>query len=191
LASALRTLPLVLHARDRPTRRGRWFGVAAIAFGPLWLWGADALLDVAGMPWPASPFWLRVAFYVTAVLPVLWYIGAHLRPTFGRALGWLEPVPAKATIDASGIALVMEGAPPQVVPWSAIGALTRSGGTWRFFGLDGAVLATIPRELAYPRFSLFDDPTLAEAIVQVRPDRYVLRGGHFLRSHAATEFGLR
>ena len=168
MPSALRTLPLVLHARDRPTRRGRWFGVAAIAFGPLWL---------------------RVTLDVVAVLPILWYFGAHLRPTIGRALGWLEPVPADATIDAIGITVVVADA-PYVLPWIDIAALSRSSGTWRFVGVDGAVLTTIPRELAYPQLSVFGSPTLAEAIVQVRPDRYVLRGGGF-RGSGATEVRLR
>lgn len=112
-----------------------------------------------------------------------------LRPKLGRSLGLIKADLSRAVIDQSGVELSDEGSAPQRHRWDDVAALEQAGKDWRFVGSEGSVLATIPSELALPRPSWSDAPTLAEAIVEMRPDRYALRGGRF--EPGLTEFALR
>lgn len=169
-------------------RRGRWFAIAAIAFFFLWLLGADAVLRAAGLPSPQRPGWLRGLLAAVALAPIAVGYVSLVRPGIGAALGLIDPK-ARAIIDASGIDVSFEGAAPEVHRWDDIAALERDGPDWRLIGTDGSTVAAVARELAHPRPSWFDAPTLAEAIVEMRPDRFSLRGGQY--EPGLSEFALR
>jgi hypothetical protein len=179
----------VLRAQRRPlTRRGRWFWILVVAFFFAWLFGTDALLRAAGLPgrFPVGMRWLLV---VVALTPFAIGYLSLLRPRLGLALGLIKTSLSRAVLDYSGIELSDEGLAPQRHRWDDISALEPAGKYWRLMGSDGSVLATIPSELVLPRPSWSDNPTLAEAVVQVRPDRYALRGGRL--EPGLTEFALR
>ena len=181
---------VVLRAqRARPTRRGRWFGIAAGAFFFVWLIGADALLSAAGLPGSLRPGWLRGIVIAVALAPVVVSYVALIRPRIGHALGLTQALPSRAVLDSPGIQLSVDGRAPEVHRWHDIAALERDDRDWRLTGPDGSTPAAVPLELARPRPSWFDAHTLAEAIVEKRPDRYALRGGRF--EPGLTEFALR
>lgn len=181
--------PLVLRVESaRPNRRARWLGIFAVAFLFVWLFGLNEVLLASDL-WGRLPGWLAGFLIVVAVIPgAVWYVSL-VRPRIGHALGLTQAIPSRATLDSSGIELFVEGSVPQRHRWDDINALARADWDWRLVGPDGATVAEIPRELAHPRASWFDAPTLAEAIVHMRPDRYALRGGSF--EPGLTEFSLR
>jgi len=114
---------------------------------------------------------------------------AFNRPRIGHALGLTQPVLTRASLDPSGIELSLDGSESEVHRWDEIIAMERAGKAWRLVGPDGSTVVTIPAGLALPRPSWSDGRTLAEAIVEMRPDRYALRGGRF--EPGLDEFALR
>lgn len=180
----------MLRAKRRGlTRRGRWFWLLAVSFFFAWLLGTDVLLRAAGLLNLQRPGWLRGLLIVVALTPLVIGYVSLLRPKLSRALGLTHASLSRAVIDQSGIELSDEGQGPLRHPWDDIVALEQAGKDWRLLGADGSVLASIPSQLALPRPSWSDAPTLAEAIVAMRPDRYALRGGRF--EPGLTEFALR
>lgn len=104
-------------------------------------------------------------------------------------MGLTRAGPTRATLDSTGIELSVDGAVPELHEWNEISAMERAGKDWQLVGPDASVVAMIPYRLAHPRPSWSDAPTLAEAIVEMRPDRYALRGGSW--EPGLTEFGIR
>jgi hypothetical protein len=182
------SLRLVLKAQGtRQNRRGRWLGIFAGAFFFVWLFGAYAFLDASTPPGQRLPGW--PAILLIGLIPgAVWYV-ALVRPNVGRALGLTQAVYSQAVVDAAAIELSVAGLEPARYRWDDIAALERAGKDWRFVGPDGSTVTIVPLELALPKSSWFDAPTLAEAIVERRPDRYALRGGRF--EAGLTEFALR
>ncbi len=181
--------PLVLRAESaRPNRRGRWFGVFAVAFFFVWLFALNEVLLASDLR-DGLPGWLPGILIAVAAIPgAVWYVSL-VRPRVGHALGLTQAVLSQATLDPSGIELSVHGLVPERHGWGEITGLERTDRDWRLVGQGGATVAEIPRELALPRASWTDAPTLAEAIVDMRPDRYALRGGPF--EQGLTEFSLR
>jgi hypothetical protein len=182
--------PVVLRARGaRPTRRGLCFGILAVGFFFAWLLGTDALLRAAGLPGPQRPGWLRGLMIVVALTPIAIGYVSLVRARVGRALGLTQGIVSRAVIDPSGIELSVDGSESEHHRWDDIVALERDGRDWRLVGPGDSTVTTIPHELARPRPSWSDAPTLAETIVEIRPDRYALRGGRF--EPGLTEFAVR
>jgi hypothetical protein len=178
---------LVLRAQGtRPTRRSRWFQILAIAFMFIWLIGLNEVH--LALPRPLSRWLATPAFAVAFVPFAVWYM-SRIWPRLGHALGMTQDILSRATLDPTGIELSGEGLAPQRHRWDDIAALERADRDWRLVGLDGATVADVPHELALPQSSWSDAPTLAEAIVEMRPDRFALRGG--LWRPGLTEMALR
>ena len=184
------SLRVVLKAQGaRQNRRGRLLGIFAVLFFFAWLFGGYTLLDATTPPDERLPGGLTALLIAIGLIPgAIWYV-ARVRPRVGRALGLIQATFSQAVVDAAAIELSIEGLEPERYRWEDITALERAGKDWRFVGPDGATVTTVPYELAVPKSSLFDAPTLAEAIVERRPDRYALRGGRF--ESGLTEFSLR
>ena len=142
-----------------------------MGFVVVFLVGADLLLRAIWLPAAQRSSGLRIVMIVVAVLPLVVVGLSIIRPRTGTALGLLRRIPTQAVIDPSGIELSIDGWMPESARWDEISGLARTEDDWRLFGPDGATVLTIPRELVRPRPSWFDGPTLAEAVVQIRPDR--------------------
>ena len=180
---------VVLRAESaRPNRRGRWLGIFAVPFFFLWLFGLTQGLRAID-PDGRLPGWQTSLLIAVAVVPIaVWYVSL-VRPRVGHALGLTQALMSQATLYPSGIELSIDGSVPERHGWDDVSGLERTDRDWRLVGPGGATVAEIPRELALPRASWFDAPTLAEAIVEIRPDRYALRGGSW--EPGLTEFALR
>ena len=140
-------------------------------------------------PGQRLPGWLGVTLIVIAVIPMVVAYVAFVRFRLGRALGLIKSVPTQAVLDPAGIELSLDGSAPKVYRWDDIVALEKLGNDWRLVGPDGSTVAAIPAGLAFPRPTWSDAPSLAEAVVDMRPDRFALRGGRF--DPGVTEFTLR
>jgi hypothetical protein len=180
----------VLHSSHVPkTRRGRWFLIFAGAFFFVWLFGMNEVLLSLEPPGQRSPGWLRAILIFIAVIPIAIAYVAFTRFRLGRTLGLIQPIPSRAVLDPAGIELSLDGSAPEVHRWDDIVAMEKAGKDWRLVGPDGSTVAAIPRGLVYPRPSWSDAPSLAEAVVDMRPDRFALRGGRF--EPGLTELALR
>jgi hypothetical protein len=165
----------VLRAQgSRPTRRAHWFQILAIAFMFIWLIGLNEVHLALPRPLPRGLATLAIAIAFGPSL--VWYV-SRIWPRLGYALGMTQTILSRAALDPTGIELSGEGSAAQRHRWDDIAALERADRNWRLIGPDGATVADIPHELALPRSSWSDAPTLAEAIVEMRPDRFALRGG--------------
>ena len=140
-------------------------------------------------PGQRLPGWLGGTVIIIAVIPMVVAYVAFVRFRLGRALGLIQSTPTQAALDQSGIELSLEGSRPESHRWDDIVAMEKFGKDWRLVGPDGSTVVAIPAGLAYPRPSWSDAPSLAEAVVDMRPDRYALRGGKF--EPGVTEFRLR
>jgi hypothetical protein len=169
----------------RKTPRGRWLLRGTAAFFLVWMLAAnEALRDT---PIAARPPGLLIV--AIAVAPVVLVFVGLLRDDVARRFGLIEALRAKATMDTAGLTLTFDGTTLPKIPWNSIAALEPSRRDWRLIDEDGAELATIPEELMVPRQSWTDSPTFAELVVQLRPDRYALRGKGF--EPGMTEFSIR
>jgi hypothetical protein len=180
----------VLRSSHVPkTRRGRWFLIFAVAFFLAWLFGSNAVLLSLEPPDQGSRAWLRTALIGIAAIPIVIAYISFFRFRLGRALGLIQSIPTQAVLDPSGIELSLDGSAPEIHRWEEIVAMEKVGDDWRLVGPDGSTVVPIPSGLAVPSASWFDAPTLAEAIVDMRPDRYSLRGDRF--ELGPDELGLR
>jgi hypothetical protein len=183
--------PTIVVEGGYPTKtlRGNLLGWLAFAFVFLWVFGIDAILRAIGLPNSERPFIVRVLLLGVAFVPfALWYLVLS-RPALARQLGVIEALPIRALLAPASLVLVVGGERRPAIAWDAIAALERSDDTWRLVAIDGSTLATIPVWLMYPPPSWTDAPTFAELIVQMRPDRFALRGERF--EPGMTEFALR
>ena len=140
-------------------------------------------------PGQRLPGWLSGPLFLVGVIPIVIAYIASVRFRLGHALGLIQSIPTRAVLDPAGIELSLDGSAPEVYPWDEIVALEKLGKEWRLVGPDGSTVAAIPAGLAFPRPSWSDAPSLAEAVVDTRPDRFALRGGTF--DPGVTEFALR
>lgn len=158
----------------------------AVAFFFGWMFGMNAVLLSLELRLPS---WLSVPLIFIGVIPIVIVYVALIRFRLGHALGLIQSIPTQAVLDAAGIELSRDGSAPELYRWDDIVAMERLGKDWRLVGLDESTVAAIPAGLARPRPSWSDAPTLAEAVVDMRPDRFALRGGTF--EPGMTEFALR
>ncbi len=162
--------------------------IFAIAFFFVWMLGLNELLFGLELPRPL-PRWLAAILLAIAVVPFGVHFASIVSRRIGNALGMTEVTLSRAALDYSGIELSGGRSAAQRHRWDDIAALERADRDWRLVGPDGATVADIPHELALPKPSWFDAPTLAEAIVEMRPDRFALRGGTW--RPGLTEMALR
>jgi hypothetical protein len=150
---------------------------------------SDAVLRAVGVPNNARPDWLRVGVVLVALLPLIVYVISSLWPgrRFTRALAQEG---AWARIDEHGIELWL--APNTIHPWAAVAGLSQHGRVWDLVGMDGSVIGELGEELVYPRGQGWTDSrSLAEQVVELRPDRYAVRGSGGWTTAVPSEFALR
>ena len=176
---------IVVASSARKTARGRWLLRGTAAFILLWVIVANEVLQ--GVPIEGQPS--RWVVFGVGFAPFVLVYAALLRDNVARRLGLIEALPARAAIDGAGVTLTIDGKTLPVIPWTSVAALQPSGREWQLVASDGSKLATIPAELMYPRPSWTDAPSFAEVVVQMRPDRYALRGKRF--EAGLTEFSIR
>jgi hypothetical protein len=160
------------------TTLGGFLLVATMLGGLAVLFLIDAAMRLAGRPLQFEPPALRLAVVIVAAAPTvalllepaLWRI-----PRLGPAIAALR---GGAVIDEDGIEVSGRGTGTRRFRWDDIGGLAVHRGGLRdpaeLLALDGTVLAALPESLAYPR----RQQSLAEIVVNARPDRYVLSGAN-------------
>jgi hypothetical protein len=182
-------LPIRIEGPPEYTRLGTSIGYLSYAFILVWLLAIDAVLRAAGLPNDHRPFALRLALIVLAFVPFAIVIYVVRRPNIARRLGWIKALPAKAVFDPEGVRLTLDGMEMPPIRWEDVAALEPAGRDWRLVGVDGAELARVPASLMWPPASWTDAPSFAELVVQLRPDRFAMRGERF--EAGMTEFSLR
>jgi hypothetical protein len=155
---------------------GRLLGWLSIPWALAVFFGLDAVLRPIGYPLGQQPPLLRLLVIVVALAPGALAIAS---PWLGRlpTMGWLlaKPQP-EVRLNAGGIRLVLPDRPVQTSAWSDIAGLVPSNDLRRtssLLGIDGQVLATIPPGLVMQRARGPGPHSLAEAVVVIRPDRYM------------------
>jgi hypothetical protein len=144
----------------------------AVFFGGAWL------LEALGYPLsPETPPLIPVLWVTVAMAPsAIWFVVQWLGRVPG--LGWMlaRPQPL-ARVDAGGIDLTLPGVGARRFEWERVAGLVprrRLGETARLIGLDGKTLADIPDGLVTAHRVKGSTRTLAQLIVELRPDRYGL-----------------
>jgi len=142
------------------------------------LFGTYRVLEWLGYPPTEQPLVFRIFLVAVALAPGLIYIAC---PWLARLPGMrrllADPQP-EATLDAEGIRPVLPSRPVRHFQWSEVASLAPSNdlrGTSSLLAPGGEVLATVPSYLVAPGGP--GPGSLAEAVVSVRPDRYVLTPG--------------
>jgi hypothetical protein len=115
------------------------------------------------------------------VAPAALYL---LIPRLGKAsrFAWLAARPQPgAVLGSTGIELNLPGIGTRSFRWDEVGSMSMEHRLQSFGELrdaDGQTLVTIPESLIYPRGPHWwdDGDTLAQAVVNTRPDRYELTG---------------
>jgi hypothetical protein len=182
-------LPVRIDGRPENTRVGTSIGYLSYAFILVWLLAIDAILRGVGLPNDHRPVALRIALIALGFVPLTVVTYVARRPTIARRLGWIKTLPAKASIDLEGLRLTLDGIEMPRLRWDDVASLEQAGRDWRLVGLDGSGLATVPASLMWPRPSWTDAPSFAELVVELRPDRYALRGERY--EPGLTEFSIR
>ena len=166
--------------RARPieiSRAARLLGWLAIPWALVVLIGGEAVLDRLGL-YP-EPLVLRLTLVFVALTPGALAVAS---PWLGRlpTMGWLLASPQpEARLDFDGFTLILPDREPVRFKWSEITAMQPAndwGRSAHLLGNDGAVLATIPNALAYPRGWSWVSRSLAQEVVAAQPDRYVVTG---------------
>ena len=182
-------LPVRIDGRPEYTRLGTSIGYLSYAFILVWLLAIDALLRGVGLPNDHRPVGLRIALIALGFVPLTVVNYVARRPTIARRLGWIKMLPAKALVDLEGLRLTLDGVEMPRIRWDDVASLEQAGPGWRLVGIDGSGLAMVPASLMWPRPSWTDAPSFAELVVELRPDRFAMRGDRFERG--MTEFSLR
>lgn len=160
------------------TNAGQWFQVLSVP----WFFGAVffSVWSLTALGLYPDPAWLRLVVIVVAFTPV---IVAALYPWLRwlPGLGWLyEPIQPRARLDVSGIELSLPGQGTVYFQWEDVAGLVARADTILYgnlLGMDGSVLAKVPRSLVYFQDSwLSSVQTLASRVVGLRPDRYAISG---------------
>lgn len=178
--------PIVLEARAALTRAGKGF----VVFALLWMVAVVILVEavfgpvVPGEPSHASA---RALLFIVALVPgaivvAARWLGRH------RPFRWLlrRPQPS-VTVDDRGLEVCLPDRGCRSIPWEEIGRLGPAGLRWRqrLFAFDppfdltapdGRLVMTIGYGLHHPRPRPWHarSRTLAEVVVERRPDRYGL-----------------
>lgn len=164
--------------RPTLTRSGRLLGLLALPWALGFLLAAGPLLATLGYSLgPQSPILLRVMVLAIGLTPAVIWMG---HPWLGRAPGfrWLLESPQPfASLDSQGIALTLPGDGTRRVEWEHVASLVPRR-PWRerarLVGVDGSTLVVIPDSLIHPKTAQGSSRTLAQLIVDVRPDRFAL-----------------
>jgi hypothetical protein len=152
-----------------------------------WLFGVAVVSRLVLFEYmePVAP---RILVVVVAVAPLVLYFGS---PVLGRLPGlrWLLATPQPlASLDEDEIQLDLPDIGVRRFAWREIDHLELHR-TWRrrwgeLRALDGSLLAIVPDNLVYLRETWRVVPTLAEAVVRMRPDLFVLTAADWGRPDA-------
>jgi hypothetical protein len=155
------------------TRVGKLLGIVVLPWALGWLLLSDALLTAIGLSNDVRPGWLKLIWLSVALLPLGIAILSGLAP--GRPITRLFAGPPPwVRISEQGIEVWSR--PGRAYRWDEIERLTKVGGLWHLSGVDGAPIAEIPESLAYPRPGWTDARSLAERIVDSKPELFQLAG---------------
>jgi len=137
----------------------------------------DAALTAMGLPPGERNLPVRLTIVAIGVLPAAIVL---LSPLLVRLPGFdwlfLRPQPM-ALLDSTEVALLLPKGGERRYRWEDIGSLKFKGrwnGGSELRGPDGELLADIPDEIVHPKPGWRSADTLAESVVKVRPDRFVL-----------------
>ena len=188
---------MATHAREDPTgvtvssvavrpRRpvytttGRLLVRLSLPWALVALFGLDEVLEWVGVPPGTRPFGVRLVILVAALTPVAVVVLSPVLLRF-RGFDWLfvRPQPL-AVVDRNVLHLRLPRIGEIALPWEHVGSMAIRGrwnATSELRSPAGDVLATVPDELVHPRVYWRTAFTLAESVVQTRPDRYALTPG--------------
>jgi hypothetical protein len=121
---------------------------------------------------------VRLAIVNIALIPVVVVVASPaLRRVPGFGWMFLSPQPL-AIVRPEGMELHLPESGTRTYGWDEIGSLKVLVEGWRYWGElrdpDGSLVERIPDTLIHPKTGWFTASTLAESIVQARPDRYAL-----------------
>ena len=164
----------VIRARSvEHTRVGKLLDLVVLPWALGWLLLSDALLSRVGLSNDVRPDWLQLLWLSVAFIPLGVAIVSGLAP--GRPITRLFADPAPwVRISEQGIEVWRR--PGRPYRWDEVERLTRVGGSWQLSGVDGALITAIPESLAYPSPGWTDARSLAERIVDYKPELFQLAG---------------
>jgi hypothetical protein len=155
------------------TRVGKLLDIVVLPWALGWLLLSDALLSQIGLSNDVRPGWLKLIWLSVALVPLGVAILSGLAP--GRPIIRLFAEPAPwVRISQRGIEVWRR--PGRPYRWDEIECLTRVGGLWELSGVDGTLIAEIPESLTYPSPGWTDARSLAERIVDYKPELFQLAG---------------
>jgi len=158
------------------TAAGRWMGYLALPWALVAMLGGSWLLGLAGYRSGDTPVPLRFLLLAFALAPGVVWILSNSRLGQQPGLRRLRATPQPlAIIDSNGIELSIPEYGVRRFPWEAVARLQLSN-TWplrgTLVGMNGENLALIPESLVHARRTWRSDRNLAQAVVEMRPDRY-------------------
>ncbi|HTE65052.1 MAG TPA: hypothetical protein VK736_02200 [Candidatus Binatia bacterium] len=171
---------VVRPRRPMFTPLGTWVVRLSLPWLLLSSLGMDAAFAAMGLPSGERPLALRLSIAAVAVALVALVL---FSPLLVRVPGFdwlfLRPQPI-AIVDPTELALRLPGIGERRFRWEEVGSL-RFKGRWDG-GSDlrspgGLLLAEVPDEIVHPKVYWFSADTLAESVVQARPDRFALAHG--------------
>lgn len=178
---------IVQPSRPALATAGRWLGYLAWPWALGFLVAGNELLRAVGYPAEQPPLVLRLAVIAIAAAPgAVWFV-TQTRLGQVRGLRRLRAQPQPlARVDRHGIELSLPGHGVRRFDWEAVSRLDVIN-SWlhqdgRLIGTNGSTLAGIPESLVYPRSPTWRalwTRTLAQVVVEVRPDRYALSGANW------------
>jgi len=168
---------VVRPRRPMFTSLGTWVVRLSLPWALLSSLTIDAALAAMGLPSGERPLALRLSIAAVAVAPVA---AALFSPMLVRLPGFdwlfLRPQPL-AVVDPNELALRLPGTGEGRFNWEEVGSL-RFKGRWdggsNLRSPAGQLLAEVPDEIVNPKVYWFSANTLAETVVQARPDRFAL-----------------
>lgn len=171
-------MTIVRPASPAYTRARLWLGYLCMPFCIAFLLIADSLLTDVGLPPGERPGIVRAAMVTFALVPLALVVASPaLRRVPGFGWMFLSPQPL-AVIRPEGMELHLPESGIRTYGWDEIGSLKVVVEGWRYWGElrapDGALIEKVPDTLIHPKTGWFTASTLAESIVQARPNRYAL-----------------
>jgi hypothetical protein len=171
-------MTIVRPSRPALSRARRWVGYLCMPFAIAFLLIADSLFTAIGMPPGERSGVVRAAMVTIAVVPIALVVAT---PALRRVpwFGWmfLSPQPL-AIVRPEGMELHLPESGIRTFGWDEIGSLKVVAEGWRYWGelraAEGTLISRIPDTLVQGKVGWFTASTLAESIVQARPDRYAL-----------------
>ncbi|HEX9634410.1 MAG TPA: hypothetical protein VGB34_02875 [Candidatus Limnocylindria bacterium] len=168
---------VVRPRRPMFTPLGTWVVRLSLPWMLISLLATDAALSAAGMTPGERPLALRLSITVVAVAPVAVVLFSTMLVRLpGFEWLFLRPQPL-AVVDPTELALRLPGAGERRFKWDDVGSLRFKRG-WNaeseLRSPDGQLLAEVPEEIVHPKVYWSSAHTLAESVVQARPDRFAL-----------------